>query len=510
MTSQIASAVVAERPRHSASLLSSITTCAIIALFLFMRLWRLTDVSLDGDEIFSLLLARSDWHSLFAGAVKDAIHPPFFYVLLKGWVWLGGESLSWLRLFPVVVSALCLVPLFLLCADLSISRGARNLAVFISSVHPYALYFAQHMRMYCLLALFGLTSIWGFQRYLKDGTQRGLIILSTANLFLVFSHYYGWLIVGLEFFYLLWRRRSIAMPFAVAGLVVLALFSPWAWAAAQSLHAKGGLAENLGWVPRPDLRDLSWFYVELSGMAELMRFGSRMTVLLFAFVYFTYRRREQGGFHWLVVVSLAPALVMYMVSQWLSQSVWGSRHLIFTLWPFLLVLADVMWNLRPAARTAALALIALWSGFSAKAYSPEDLKIHWDRLTLAMLDAENSNTARVPLYSVDPYLHYPIWFHLESLKDQRLKQLGPYVNSRKDMALLRAKAAEFEVHKVANLDEAQGPYFWVGYVDSAWKGPLSPSQMLKLRGCKIGPELNAKDRFQSVTLFRVECGGGSR
>jgi hypothetical protein len=510
MTSQTASAVVAERPRPSASLLSSITTCAIIVLFLFMRVWRLADVSLDGDEIFSLLLARSDWHTLFAGAVKDAIHPPFFYVLLKAWVGLGGESLFWLRLFPVIVSTLCLVPLFLLCADLGISRGARNLAVLIASVHPYALYFAQHMRMYCLLALFGLASIWGFERYLKDGTRRNLIILSCANLLLVYSHYYGWLVVGLELLYLVWKKRSAVLPFMVASALVLALFSPWAWVAAQSLHAKGGLAENLGWVPRPGLTDLSWFYVELSGMAELFRFGSRLTVVVLAFLYLRYRRREEPGFHWLIVVSLAPALVTYLVSQWLSQSIWGSRHLIFTLWPFLLVLADVMWSLRPAARTIALAVIAAWAGFSAKAYSPEDLKIHWDRLTLAMLDAENSGAARVPLYSVDPYLHYPIWFHLESLKDQRLKQLGPYVGSRKDMALLRAKAAEFEVQKVTSLEAAQGKYFWLGYVDSAWKGPLSPKQIMELRGCATGQELNAKDRFQSVTLFRVECGAESR
>jgi hypothetical protein len=487
-------------------LLPAIVTGSLIALFLFMRLWRLTDVSLDGDEIFSLLLARSDWHTLFAGAIKDAIHPPLFYVLLKIWVWLGGESLLWLRLFPVVVSALCLVPVFLLCSDLGISRVARNLAVFIASVHPYAVFFAQHMRMYCLLGLFGLTSIWAFERYLKDGSRRSLVALSAVNLLLVYSHYYGWLIVGLEFLYLLWRKRGILLPFTVASLVVAALFSPWAWVAAQSLHAKGGLAENLGWVPRPDLRDLSWFYVELSGLNELLRFGSRVTVVLFAFLYLMYRRREEPRFHWLVVVSLAPALVTYMVSQWLSQSIWGSRHLIFTLWPFLLVLADVIWRLPRAGLALALALILGWAGFSAKAYSPDDLKIHWDRLTLAMLDAERADAGHVPLYTVDPYLHYPIWFHLESLKDQRLAQLGPYVNSRKDMALLRTKAAEFEVQKVTSLDAAQGKYFWLGYVDSAWKGPLSPRQILEQRGCKTGQEINARDRFQSVTLFKVECG----
>jgi hypothetical protein len=506
MPSQTVHAVVAKRPQPSNSLFSLAITCALVALFLFMRVWRLTDVSLDGDEIFSLLLARSDWHTLFGGAVKDAIHPPFFYMLLKIWVWIGGESLLWLRLFPVAVSALCLVPVFLLCSDLKIPRGARNLALLMASVHPYAVFFAQHMRMYCLLGLFGLTSIWAFERYLKDGSRRSLVILSAANLFLVYSHYYGWLIMGLEFLYLLWRKRNALLPFAAASLLVAAMFSPWAWLAAQSLHAKGGLADNLGWVPRPDLRDLSWFYVELSGLNDLLRWGSRVTVVLFAFLYLMYRRREESGFHWLVVISLTPALITYLVSQWLSQSIWGSRHLIFALWPFLLVLADVVWQLRPVARKIALALLAVWMAFAAKTYSPEELKIHWDRLTLAMLDAENSGAAHVPLYTVDPYLHYPIWFHLESLKDQRLAQLGSYVSSRKDMPSLRARAAKFEVQKVTSVDAAQGTYFWLGYVDSAWKGPLTPRQILEQRGCKTGESIHARDRFQSITLFPVECG----
>src|SRR5580765_6116173 len=507
MSGPSASQTIDAPPAKQTRLIPAVVTGSLVALFLFMRVWRLTDVSLDGDEIFSLLLARSDWHTLFAGAIKDAIHPPFFYVLLKIWVWLGGESLLWLRLLPVVMSALCLAPLFLLCNDLKIPRGARDLAVLIAGVHPYAIYFAQHMRMYCLLGLFGLTSAWAFQRYLKDGLRRSLVVLSMANLLLVYSHYYGWLIVGLEFLYLLLRKRTVLLPFAISSLVVTALFCPWAWAAAQSLHAKGGLAENLGWAPKPNLNDLSWFYVELSGFNGLLRFGLRLTVALFAFLYFMYRRRDEPGFHWLVIVSLAPALVTYVVSQWLSQSIWGSRHLIFALWPFLLVFTDVIWRLRPAARTIAVALIAAWMAFAVKVYSPEDLKIHWDRLTLAMLDAESANAVHVPLYTVDPYLHYPIWFHLESRKDRRLAQLGPYVTSRNDMELLRAKAEEFEVHKVTSLDAAQGKYFWLGYVDSAWKETLTPRQILEQRGCKTGREINAKDRFQSVTLFKVECGG---
>ena len=510
MSSVTASATVARPVLRSEHVISTSIAVLLVTLFLFLRIWRLTSVSLDGDEIFSLLLARSDWHSLLSAAIKDAIHPPVFYLLLKVWVSLGGESLLWLRLFPVAASTLCLAPVFLLCKDLGVAPGARNLALAIASAHPYAIYFSQHMRMYCLLGLFGVTSIWLFQRYLRADTRQNLGVLSAANLLLVYSHYYGWLIVGLEFLYLLWKRRSALLIFTGASLLVFLLFTPWAWVAGQSLHAKGGLAENLGWVPRPDIRDMTWFYVELSGFAEFLRIGSRAALVIFSFLYIRYRRRSEPGFHWLVVISLIPPILAYLVSQILSQSVWGHRHLVFALWPFLIVLSDAIWSLQRSWRAIAVCLIAIWAGFAIKAYSPENQKIHWDRLTLAMLDQEPGRVAHIPLYSVDPYLHYPIWFHLESLKDDRLGPLGPLVTSRRDIAELRSKSELFEVSKVTRLEDVRGSYFWVGYVASAWSRAQSPEEILKQRGCQIGQDLSARDRFQTVTLFPVQCAASRR
>jgi hypothetical protein len=71
--------------------------------------------------------------------------------------------------------------------------------------------------------------------------------------------------------------------------------------------------------------------------------------------------------------------------------------------------------------------------------------------------------------------------------------------------LLRHAAAKFAAKKITSLDAAQGKCFWIGYIDPAWKGPLTPSEIFAKRGYETELELNAKDRFQSVTLFRVQC-----
>ena len=72
-----------------------------IIIYIALRFWRLTDSCLWFDEIFSVHAASMAWKDLFWFVAQDLIHPPFFYVLLKIWIAIGGEGLFWLRFFPV-------------------------------------------------------------------------------------------------------------------------------------------------------------------------------------------------------------------------------------------------------------------------------------------------------------------------------------------------------------------------------------------------------------------------
>src|SRR6185436_3134035 len=102
------------RENNSRSLL---VTVAVAALFIALRLWRLSASCLWFDEIFSVHAARHGWAELLRFAAADIIHPPLFYLLLKIWISLGGESLLWLRLLPALVSIAAIIPFLLLCRE---------------------------------------------------------------------------------------------------------------------------------------------------------------------------------------------------------------------------------------------------------------------------------------------------------------------------------------------------------------------------------------------------------
>src|SRR5213080_4345853 len=100
---------------------------AIALLYIVARLWRLTASCLWFDEIFSVHAARHSWRGLLSFAAADVVHPPLFYALLKIWVAIGGESLAWLRLFPVLISVAAIVPLVLLSRALKLREMETNL-----------------------------------------------------------------------------------------------------------------------------------------------------------------------------------------------------------------------------------------------------------------------------------------------------------------------------------------------------------------------------------------------
>jgi hypothetical protein len=484
----------------------------VVALFIGMRLWRLTDFALDGDEIFSIKLARASWPNLFAGAVDDAIHPPLLYILLKLWIGLGGDSLFWLRLFPVTASALCLLPVFAMCRDLNISGPARNLAIGIMAVHPYALYYSQHLRMYCLLMLAGLLSAWRFEQYFDAGSTRNLALLGAANLFLAYTQYYGWCVVLLEFAYLLWKA-PLRKPgaFLLATVPVAILFAPWAWYAGQVLHHRG-LEQNLGWISRPVFSELNWFWVELTGFAEFYGhwYPAKLVLcVLIPFVLF-YRRYAEPRVHFLMLLWIAPAPIAFAVSQWLPASIWGYRHLLFAIWPFALLFADAVWRMPRWISYPAIAVIGAWGAYAAAYHATENRKLPFDALVLAMLDAEQSTSRYIPLYSIDPFLHYPIEFYLDSLAKGDPGPLGPRFSgpsgSQNHQAELSDEAERFESFRADSVDEARESYFWVAWSDTGGRPAPTPPQLLEQRrGCRVGAEISQHDNYHAVRIAPITC-----
>ena len=157
--------------------------------FVAARLWQFSATCLWFDEVFSVHAARHSWAELIKFVAADIIHPPLFYALLKVWIGLGGESLIWLRMLPVLLAIASIVPFYLLCRELNLKPAERNLAFLLIAVSGFLIKYAQEVRMYSLLLFLSVTSIWLFVRFARKSRLRTLAALTVCNLLLVYTHY---------------------------------------------------------------------------------------------------------------------------------------------------------------------------------------------------------------------------------------------------------------------------------------------------------------------------------
>src|SRR5215213_4942529 len=172
--------------------IASLTLAAVCVVFIVLRFWHLTDSCLWFDEIFSVHAARMDFQNMLWFVAQDLIHPPLSYILLKIWILAGGETLFWLRLFPVFFSMLSLVPLIFLCRALKLNYTTAAVTILFLAVNGCLIKYGQEVRMYSAFLFFALFSMWLFVRFLHLG--KNIWILTLVNVLLIYTHYFGWLV----------------------------------------------------------------------------------------------------------------------------------------------------------------------------------------------------------------------------------------------------------------------------------------------------------------------------
>ena len=432
-----------ERQAPASTKADSTLLVLMVGLFVAARLWHLTSYSLWTDEIFSLLAARHTWGGLVAYVAADVVHPPLFYMLLKLWISIGGESLFWLKLFPFLISIAMLVPFLLLHRELKLRASERHLALALIAVNGYLIHFAQELRMYILALFLTLCSLWLFTRFFNSPAgpvKRHLLALFAVNLLLVYTHYFGWLVVGTELVCVLCLRRRKLPPFAVSVAVLALCFSPWAYTVARIAVLRQGLGHKIGWIERPDLYSLLEYYAILNGELTF-RFNTYLRILLFgapvllwALAVFRGTRakadRRPDIFWLLSLASLLPIAFAFIASQVLPQSVWHPRYLIIVAVPYMILIAVAAHRLRPNWVKAAVILFMVgWAavaGFkelNGENLSPlfRDHKVAWEALEHQMAQAEGIQDSVINVYAFNGNASIPIRFYLDEAHERRFR-----------------------------------------------------------------------------------------
>lgn len=412
---------------------------ALAGIYAAARLWGLTSSCLWFDEIFGLHAARHAWGGMLRFVAADIIHPPLFYAVLKIWTTAGGDSLLWVRLLPALASIAALIPFALLCRELKIRASETNLALLLLAANGYLIKYAQEVRMYSFLLLFAVTSLWLFARLFNERAKRRsenvrargeggrtLVALTVVNLLLVYTHYYGWLVLATEAVFLMLRGRRLLARFALSSALVALCFAPWVVYVFQATDAGRAVAQNLGWIRPPTSVDAAQFmsllhepfyfrqssdepaYTRWTAPLGFLIFGLPLVALLWrrgrandeeesanaaakdmkaetetagaqeALTNAGAQDKDAGasegnaedeatpnGIVWLLLFSFLPILFAFVLARTLPQSVWGTRHLIGVAAPYMILVAVALLRLRSSWLKATLLLaLGAWIAYA--------------------------------------------------------------------------------------------------------------------------------------------------
>ncbi|HKR29435.1 MAG TPA: glycosyltransferase family 39 protein, partial [Terriglobales bacterium] len=231
------------------------TSAFILVLYTVLRLRHLSQYSLWYDEVFSVIAARSSWGEMFRQILIDRVHPPVFYVCLKVWIAVIGDSIVRLRLFSVFFSLVTFVPVWNCLKRTRLSPSISLALLLAIACNPFLIFYAQEVRMYALLGFLAACSL---SFYLADDeNQTELWLLSVVNVLLVMTHAAGAAVVGCELVHALIARKNGGRYAAAACGPSLLSFASWMFAVRFLAPHPAMVLHNVSWIGKPTF-SLAW------------------------------------------------------------------------------------------------------------------------------------------------------------------------------------------------------------------------------------------------------------
>jgi mannosyltransferase len=328
-----------------------------ISIFAAVSLATINKFSLWHDESFTHLLVSDSFGEMIRRTSYD-VHPPLYYVLIKGWAGIFGYSAVALRSFSFVTMLSAMI-LLIAYAWRKHGRGVAALSAVLLSVNPALLRYSQEMRMYGLVLLLAVASTWAFTGLLNKPSWTRKVIYGLLVAGLIYTQYFAVLIVlghvaywlsnkstvkhlkstGFKktFLYLL-KDKSVWPAFVLTGVA----FLPWL----PILASQAGKTQGGFWIGPASHRSVINFFTTSFGMQQEWKLegwtASIMIVILAAtsrLVYLAYKKNKLD-MKYLTFTALVPIAALYALSMPPVQPYFHERYLLIVV-PVLILLISL-------------------------------------------------------------------------------------------------------------------------------------------------------------------------
>lgn len=361
---------------------------AIIILGSILRIFYIDKVSLWHDEAFSALLIRYPFSEMIQRIILD-VHPPFYYILLRIWDIILGDSLLSLRLFSAFFGILTIVFTYKFIKTAFKDDKLSLISAVLIAVNPFQIQYSTEARMYTLGTFLIILSSWLLIKALESQTallQESLMRESPKNackeslkkcdwlnvlrnknsgLGLVYDktpavikNYYWWILYGISaalaiythyylifsiaaqaLFIIYWTIKNHGLKIGeliknenikgaiIAYAVSFILFLPWL----PILLRQIGQVEANYWIPAMDRYSIPNTIFHLFTGSNI--YTNNINLIIFSLIFLGISaiavKREKNSYKWLVVFSfLIPFIIAIILS--FKRSLYLDRYFVFS------------------------------------------------------------------------------------------------------------------------------------------------------------------------------------
>ncbi len=371
------------------------TRGARIALLLILfaafalRMVRVADLRMWGDEGFSVFSASRDLYAItFEGKDVDP-HPPLYYYLLHYYLPFAGASELALRFLSVFFGTATVALVYALGRKMFSAR-VGVLAAAVAAFAPFAVHYSQEVRMYALVMFLGTLTLYAFVKLLEQETRARWIFFAAAMLLAQYTLYQAaflWVAQGIFLLPFLRARFAFIARWLAVALAVILLFLPW-----LLTHSASAAADVRDVAGEVTLMSLPTFFAR--GFAAISAgvtipvptalWIAALYAALIALALVLLRRAGAANARdWLLIAAIIlPILALYPVYYLLP--LYRGRLFALACIPFVLLLARSADALIARARVAAL-LLALSIG-AAFAFALNDYYFRYSRYSVVVDD----------------------------------------------------------------------------------------------------------------------------
>lgn len=275
---------------------------AFICAFTSRAFW-IENPALWQDEIFTLLYSREELEHLLSLTRTSDVHPPLYYLVIKGAAALFGEGDGTkLRLISALASGLATGILFLL-GRVRLGTGIAVISTLFFVLLPVNVHYGRELRTYSVLALALLSAVACFMEMTNDDHTRrsrqlfvfGYIVSLVVAFHLHYSAVVFFFLFGVAAFALKFieadfdKLRLVLVATAIAGVLCLPQSVHFFWARAHTVgdfwidptSLRSFYSNSLGAYPFPSWGKLIIYPIYLVGTWFLWKLDRRLAVVVF-------------------------------------------------------------------------------------------------------------------------------------------------------------------------------------------------------------------------------------